>query len=261
MDVFAIEMCDGTTLPAPPDTCAVAEKFTPKFPDCLVNMTMTRIPVSPLPIRDEVTSIDFSAIYVDGKPIAFKLQSGPIYELLRCDTNVGGGKCYVQMFMGVCEEQFIPIQASSIDEMVRDFLPPPLLYNGSAYPVDAKCPDGSDGCKQYCDFDDDFCYIVDSAGFVLQDSDTNYAYSDELSFDVFDVYTCDNKTHIPPPSDEYCRPSSSSDHPGGQSSTTPTPTPSSTPAPASPSTPALSSASIVKSAFTFVAIALALALF
>jgi len=264
MDVFKVVKCDGTdTLPAPSDDCAEAELFTPKMQDCSLNVTIemsgavTRRSMN-AKIRDDVDICHVYGVIVDGKPLLAKVEcnDNKFYEILRCDIKDTRGFCFDQFEgYGDCEVYTDVDPDQFMYYMSVDYLSTvPMYYNKTAYPQTVTCPgdvSGTDGCKVYCAFGSYYCIFVDSSGFIVSDSyHTNYTYYNELSLDVFDVDTCNTpSTHIPAPTTDYC----------GHSSSSATPTP--TPTPHNPSSiPVISSASMVKTAFTFVAIALVMAL-
>jgi len=252
MDMFEIKTCDETrTYPAPVDHCAVQEEFVPQFPECSFNVSVDKQGE----IRDSALHYELSGIMGDEESLILKVKKDSSYDIFRCDVKNAFGFCYTQKGEP-CSDPFYRTYYffNSNSDLAPSSLMPPqaFMYNKTAYPVNINCLDGSDGCKQYCDFYGN-CYIVNSAGYVVQDPElTNWTFYDEFSFDAFEMDTCDGKTHIPAPSANIC------DKPVVKSSSSAAGAASSTPTPASRT---ISSASVVKSTFTFVAIAVALALF
>jgi len=289
MSVFEMETCgDGeepkTTIPAPMDFCAPFATLVPKFPNCSFHIKSVggKSPIrrSVITRRDDPeVEVDFYLVYADGKPLMFKMSSGPFYYLVRFDI-ANSGTCYMKWStpQTSCQEEYESIPNMIYE--VEEILPQELHYNASEYPVDAPCPDGSDGCKQYCNGESQ-CVIVNTDGYIVKTVDgAVLTYMDDVTMDVFRTDKCDNVA-LPPPinpcvaSESSSTPSLSSSANEGSSTTSETSSTtsktssttsktssatSSTSASTSSHSANVSSASIVECAFTFIAVTLVAAL-
>jgi len=239
MTVFEDDTCGDPKqhLPAPVDICTTKKLFKPKYAEgCTFRMA-----VDFYDRRREIRHMDMSGIIVDDKLVALKVISGMYVATIRLDIlNDQGEYLLNERSPDDCYEEY-----EDDEDYIMEYLPEPFWYDSSNYPVATKCPDGSDGCNKYCITSRE-CVITDAAGHLVQTSyGNNFTYYPAPSVDEFEVDTCKG-VHIPAPT-VVCN--------GGQSST---PNP---PEPPKPSTSApISSASIVKSAFTFVVILIVVAL-
>jgi len=255
-DEFDVIKCDNTTLPAL-DYCNVLETVSPKTIGCKFRIS----------VEGKQETNDYYGLVVDGKALALRVQSGEGYQLYRCDLEDHPNQCYTKTNQSyTCQNRYASSTMSNINRIISSILPQAITYNNTAYPLDAQCPDGTDGCKKYCSmFTENECVLVNSDGYFVQTTDgRNLTYTDEISMDVFETDTCESPaTHIPAPSDDVCPVVQSSSTPTSHSSSKgPTPTPSSTSRASSAVTPgsSVNSASTVKSIFTFVALVIVLAL-
>jgi len=245
MSVFEDDKCEGEDphLPAPSSFCESKEIINPKFADCSFHIILEGSIR-----RSDEDNIHIYGILVNGKLLALKATKGEYYTVYRCDTTNEKGECYMRNYEPgePCDEEYEP-QEDAMDLM--EILPQPFWYDSSKYPVDAQCPDGTDGCKKYCIIPGT-CILVDSVGHFVQTLEgtqlNNWTYIDSPPMEVFEVDTCSG-VHIPAPTDPCSTPTQPSST--AQPSTTP-----------QPSTGPVSSASFIQSVFGFVAIAVILAL-
>jgi len=242
MSEFEGDKCKDEHLPAPPDFCATRKLLNPKYYDgCTFHLTFHEVDDR----RRDVEQYDIYGLVVDDKFVALKIESGEYYTVVRLDVLNDEGKFYIREHepKRPCTEYY---EDQDFLREISEMLPEPFWYEGANYPVPTECPDGSDGCNKYCVFPK-MCIVVDAAGRIIEDRYGNWTYNPAPSVDMFAIDTCKGE-HIPAPNG--CN--------GGQSST---PNPPEPPKPSTSATSApISSASIVKSAFTFVAILIVVAL-
>jgi len=234
MSVFEDDTCEDPKqhLPAPVDICQTRKLISPNLEfDCTFHMTFG----GSFRKRSE-DNFELYGLISNGNVTAIKYISEGFSAIARGDIKNDEGLIYVQSIDdGECFDGY---DDSDVFDELNEMLPEPFWYDSSNYPVPIKCPDGSDGCNQYCILPTS-CIVVDTAGRFIQVESATMTYHEAPSLDVFAVDTCKGE-HFAAPSATVCS--------GGHSSA---------PAPVGPSatsTPAVSSASIVKSAFTFVAL-------
>jgi len=244
MSVFEDDKCEDPEehLPAPVNICKTKKVLNPKYgEECTFHLTFHESD----DLRRDEDHFDVYGIVVDDKIVALKIIIGKYTTVARLDVQNDEGKFYLNEYESdnPCGDSYV--DQDYIDELL-EMVPQPFWYDGSNYPVDTKCPDGSDGCSKYC-IVPRTCIVADAAGRIVQNGYGVWTYNPAPSVDMFAVDTCKGE-HIPAPTG--CN--------GGQSST---PNPPEPPKPSTSATSApISSASIVKSAFTFVAILIVVAL-
>jgi len=220
----------------------VLETLSPKDPPCLVHLTVK---------QNAEEKAEYYGLLSNGNILALKVESDDGYQIYRCDLEDHKDQCYRKANeSSTCSEMYFDASSFFLQSVLTLFAPSALKYNSSAYPVNAQCLDGSDGCKKYCDItNDEQCVLVNSDGYFVQDLDgNNWTFSD-FSLDVFETDTCESpSTHIPAPVD-VC-----SAHHSSSTTPTPTPTPSTATSSTTPGNPSINSASTVKSFFAVVAL-------
>jgi len=95
-----------------------------------------------------------------------KMVMGDEYNLFRCDLADDKGNCYAQNVTEEypeCAGVYFPY-----DEVIAGFdsILPSVEYLYPDYPKDFACPDGSDGCKLYCEAEGG-CIIADTKGRIV----------------------------------------------------------------------------------------------
>jgi len=231
MEEFKVEKCDKSIIPAPPDYCSELVKFYPNFPDCKFHILAEEkeddsgMVINIYGVRENNTTIALTASV-----------SGMLTFTVRCDIKDSEGNCFEKMNMPFgrsCMDGF-----NVDDSILSNVMPQPFSYNNSNYPVDAKCPDGTSGCKKYCNVFE-VCVIVNTEGYLVQQNNANYKYDNAFSINNIDFTRCDGTTL--PAVNVSCLSQSSSPSSAG-------------------SDHSFSSASTVKAVFTVTFIAILLAL-
>jgi len=243
VDDFDADKCDGTQFPKATDYCSVLETLNPKYPDCKFHMKGE---------KDHLTR-NLYALIVNGTVLAFRsLYNNSEDILYRCDIDAHPNQCLEKYHLPVCQEQYY--FTGSAQDYIHFMMHRSMAFNKSAYPEVDKCPDGTEGCKRYCELLGKNCVLVNSAGYFVKDGkDMVWTYTNDVSMDVFETDSCDSKSHTPAPAD-VC---------AGESSSSAAHSSNPTSASASSSTlvsASVSSASVIKSVFAVVAAAVVVAL-
>jgi len=279
VDDFNLVDCDSEPLPDTVDYCPMLGTISPVLPECAFRIHS----VGGMLFRrdgrfkklqrddDEPFEADLYFVKMGNDLVAYKewVESYDYLYLYRFDNIYSNGYSYGRYEYGDnCEDSTVPFWAKY--EILEYVIPKTAYFNTSEYPVDVECPDGTDGCAKYCDFDGS-CVVVDSNGyFVFTPNLGNLTYFTDVSFDEFGTEKC-NGDAIPALSSDVCYPptsSSSTVSTSSAASTTSSVTPSTSSATTSTSSgkpqpsinPSLSAASVAKAILSVVVAAIAVAL-
>jgi len=155
--------------------CSPGEWFVPYLPGCAFKLHMVGV------LRGMIQTVDMEILTENGTSGCVKAVIGPVYHVLRCDMMNDAGQCYIVTH--IVSPQSGSDSSSSecagiIDKEEYSFFSEemplaPFMYNGEGKSV--TCPDGSDGCKQYCNREMS-CNVVDEQSRIVIHNGLNITY-------------------------------------------------------------------------------------
>jgi len=209
LDTFAVKLCNGAMLNAPPEVCH--ERTLPLNMGCSFHAKV--ITQGDESYQDYYGMMNGTElIYVHSE---IHSPEKNYYAIIRFDMKKDNGDYFViTNESGTCDESY-----TKIEGLFTEF-----VYDQD--PVNVVCPDNKTVCKKYCK-SKGFCIVVDENGRMVEIPDERYSiyytwFDDKPGADMFVVHLCAGSTVS---AQDFCSAPTPS----------PTPTPGSTPADASTS--------------------------